>query len=173
MLGYSTVLGSKVQIRIQVLILRTWTFHPNWLCSSPSMWTRVWPFNLISPWAGLEPTTTSYKRFSPENSITMSYNFCPPMKISAGCAPAVGVPDSSHKIYVEFTLTPVQGHNEGGTIPRTSKVPTMSEVLLLFSAFACEIPRVRTCERQICFLPLAQSNPATPLHLSIGQRWVS
>jgi len=46
--GHSTMLGSKVQIQTQALILRTWTcFHQDWvwlvrwLCSDPSIWTVV------------------------------------------------------------------------------------------------------------------------------------
>ena len=56
--GYSTVYGSKVQLRTQVLTPRTWTnFHPDWLwldtswlCSDLSIWTQAWHFNLLTAW---------------------------------------------------------------------------------------------------------------------------
>jgi len=41
--GYSTVLGSKVQIRTQVLIVRTWTCpHPDWLWLDTSWLCSKW-----------------------------------------------------------------------------------------------------------------------------------
>jgi len=49
------VLGSKIQIWTQVIILGTWTcIHPDWLwldthwrCSNPSIWARISHFHLF------------------------------------------------------------------------------------------------------------------------------